>query len=80
MNVPTSEASLKDYLSSNDNMYRKLAAEHLQYEERLNELSNISHLNPDEQMEEVVLKKKKLLIKDQMEHIAVKYKSEISGH
>jgi uncharacterized protein YdcH (DUF465 family) len=80
MSVPTSEVALKDYLFNHDAHYRELVAEHRKYEERLNELTSLLHPNDEELIEEAVLKKKKLYIKDQMENIATQYKSASSGH
>ena len=69
MSIPTSEAALRDYLINHDEQYRELANEHRKYEARLNELSTLHYPNEDEQLEETVLKKKKLALKDRMEAI-----------
>lgn len=78
MSVPTSEVALKDYLFNHDSQYRELATEHRKYDERLSELTSLSHPNEDELLEEAVLKKKKLQLKDQMEQIAIEFKSTAS--
>ena len=80
MSVPTSEVALKDYLLNHDSQYRELLTEHSKYEERLTELTSLLHPNEDELIEESVLKKKKLHLKDQMETIAIQYKSATTGH
>ena len=80
MSVPTSEVALKEYLFNHDSQYRELATEHSKYEERLHELTSLLHPNEDELIEEAVLKKKKLYIKDQMEHIAAQYKTSTTSH
>lgn len=80
MSVPTSEMALKDYLFNHDAHYRELATEHSKYEERLTELTSLLHPNEDELIEESMLKKKKLHLKDQMETIAIQYKSATTGH
>lgn len=80
MSIPTSEAALKDYLLSTDEQYRELASEHRKYEARLIELASLPFPNEDEQLEETVLKKKKLLLKDQMEAIASRYRARAMGH
>lgn len=80
MSVPTSEVALKEYLFNHDSQYRELVAEHSKYEERLTELTSLIHPNEDELMEEALLKKKKLYIKDQMETIAIQFKSATVGH
>ena len=80
MSIPASDAALRDYLINNDEIYRELASEHHQYESRLNELSEIHYPSIEEQVEETILKKKKLLLKDQMEAIASKYKTSSASH
>ncbi len=80
MSVLTSEVALKDYLLNHDSQYRELATEHSKYEERLTELTSLLHPNEDELIEESVLKKKKLYLKDQMENIAIQYKTATTGH
>jgi uncharacterized protein YdcH (DUF465 family) len=80
MSIPSGEAALKDYLVSNDEHYRELATEHRKFEARLNELASLAFPNEDEQLEENVLKKKKLLLKDQMEAIASRYRTRAMGH
>lgn len=80
MSAPASEAALKDYLINHDEKYRELADEHHKYEARLSELISLTHPSDDEQVEEAILKKKKLLLKDQMEMIAKSYKSSTTSH
>jgi uncharacterized protein YdcH (DUF465 family) len=80
MSILASEAALKDYLLANDDRYRELAYEHKRYEARLSELSSLPYPNEEELIEETILKKKKLLLKDQMEAIAIKYKTSVTSH
>lgn len=80
MSVPASEAALKDYLINHDDKYRELADEHHKYDARLSELISLSHPSEDEQIEEALLKKKKLFLKDQMETIAKSYKASATSH
>lgn len=80
MSIPASDAAFRDYLISVDENYRELANEHKQYESRLNELSEVHYPSIEEQVEETVLKKKKLLLKDRMEAIASKYKASATSH
>lgn len=58
--------SLRNDLMKNDPVYRQLASEHKKYETRLSELSSLHYPNEEEQLEETLLKKKKLAVKDQM--------------
>lgn len=80
MSIPTSDIALKEYLYNHDQHYRELASEHQKYEARLSELASLAHPSEDELIEESVIKKKKLYLKDQMEVIASKYKAGAVGH
>ena len=59
----------RSYLAENHDEFRKLVLEHSQYERRLDSLTQKRYLTDDEKLEEVRLKKLKLRLKDQMEHI-----------
>jgi uncharacterized protein YdcH (DUF465 family) len=59
-------------LQSND-QYRYLAERHHELDDRLHQLIDKHYLSPNEQVEEVTLKKQKLALKDQMEQIAREY-------
>ncbi len=80
MSVLASEVALRDYLLSNDDRYRELANEHRKFEARLTELASLHYPNEDEKIEETIIKKKKLLLKDQMEVIASKFKTSVLSH
>jgi uncharacterized protein YdcH (DUF465 family) len=67
----TNTESLKEQLIMTDPEFRDLAREHGRYEERLSQLSALSYPSDDEQLEEVTLKKKKLVIKDQMQSMLI---------
>ena len=58
--------NLKEQLMKDDPVFRQLATEHKKYESRLDELSALTFPTEDEQLEETLLKKKKLALKDQM--------------
>jgi hypothetical protein len=53
---------------------QKLAMEHSQYSQRLEQLTEKRFLTDDEKIEEVRLKKLKLRLKDQMENIERQYR------
>ncbi|MCI0387180.1 MAG: DUF465 domain-containing protein [Acidobacteria bacterium] len=80
MSISASEATLRDYLITNNDQYRDLVNEHRKYEARLSELASLHYPNEDERLEETILKKKKLLLKDQMEAIARRFKTSILSH
>jgi uncharacterized protein YdcH (DUF465 family) len=60
------EEMKKKLLESNDE-FRQLATQHHLLDERIHNLAERHYLSEPEQLEEVNLKKKKLLLKDQME-------------
>ncbi|MBP1595098.1 MAG: hypothetical protein H6Q05_475 [Acidobacteria bacterium] len=79
MSVPLGEAELRQQLLSRDEEFRKLAAEHQSYDEQLEQLSRRHHLSADERMQEITLKKKKLMLKDQMYSIVQRYQKETNA-
>ena len=66
--MPQDPGSLQDLLENEE--YRRLDAQHHEYESRLADLTAKVVLNDDEQFEEVTLKKRKLQVKDRMQAIA----------
>ena len=57
---------VRDELIKTNSAFRDLVSQHQNYEERLSELAHLSYPSDDEQVEESTLKKKKLLIKDEI--------------
>ncbi len=57
---------VRDELLKSNPAFKELVNRHQSYEERLNELSALTYPNDDEQVEESTLKKKKLLVKDEI--------------
>jgi len=72
------ERAAKEYLLSNDEHFRQLAAEHQQFEQKLAELTGKPFLSMEEQVEETRIKKKKLALKDQMQILISRCQSERS--
>lgn len=70
----------KDQLLASHDEFRRLAQEHMQYAQRLDSLTQKRFLTEDEKLEEVRLKKLKLRLKDQMEHIERQYRQELHQH
>ncbi len=66
MSAVIPEAELRDQLLKENSEFRRLAAEHQSYDDQLENLSNKHFLSEEEQLQEKTLKKKKLMLKDQM--------------
>ena len=60
---------VREVLLAENDQFRKLVTEHSQYSQRLESLTQKRFLSEDEKIEEVRLKKLKLRLKDQMEHL-----------
>ncbi len=67
MAVDTHE--LKERLLQSDHEYRDLATRHHELDQRLHELLTRHFLTEPEQLEEALIKKQKLRLKDRMEDI-----------
>ena len=72
------EEEIKEHLISSNPEFRRLVEEHKQYEGRLQELHNRHHITESDHLEEIQLKKKKLHLKDQMNAMISKFRSELS--
>jgi uncharacterized protein YdcH (DUF465 family) len=65
MDMSTSD-TVKDELLKTNPTFRDLVHQHQNYENRLTELAGLTYPNYDEQIEESTLKKKKLMVKDEI--------------
>ncbi len=72
--------SVREQLLASHEEFRRLAQEHTHYSKRLDSLIEKRYLTEDEKMEEVRLKKLKLRLKDQMETIEQRFRSEQRIH
>lgn len=61
--------AIREQLMATNNEYQRLCQEHTRYDHELDQLNSKNHLNEQEQLEEVRLKKLKLRVKDQMEQL-----------
>ena len=68
-------SQVRDVLLASNDEFRRLVQEHSQYSQRLENLLQKRFLSEDEKVEEVRLKKLKLRLKDQMEHIERQFRS-----
>ncbi len=72
------EVGVKEYLIKTDQGFRKLAEQHQQYERQLERCLQRSYTNESDQIQETIIKKKKLALKDQMQMLIYRYQSEHS--
>jgi len=79
MGVLVGETELREQLLRQNDEFRKLAAEHQMYSEQLDQLNRRHHLSEEEHVQEVTLKKKKLLLKDQMYSLMQKHRHELDS-
>lgn len=70
------EMAIKDQLLNTDAEYKRLALEHRTYSDRLDQLARKPFLSESEKLEEVTLKKKKLILKDQMQDRINRYRQQ----
>jgi len=66
---------LQNLLLETNEEYRQLASRHHELDDRLHELTTKHYLSDAEQVEEINLKKRKLLLKDRMELILREYRA-----
>jgi len=65
--VSSPPEAIREQLMANNPEFQRLREEHIRYAQRLDQLSAKNHLSEQEQIEEILLKKKKLRVKDEME-------------
>jgi uncharacterized protein YdcH (DUF465 family) len=76
----TQTDSIHRELFNNNPIFRELVETHQTYEQRLHELTELHYPNDEEQIEEVKIKKKKLVLKDEIYSMISEYskKNELS--
>ncbi len=63
------EKTERDELYQANQTFRDLVNKHRNYEKRLGELAGLTYPNDDEMLEETTLKKKKLILKDEIQNM-----------
>jgi uncharacterized protein YdcH (DUF465 family) len=76
MSFEVPETELREQLMRDNAEFRRLAEEHQSYDAQLENLNNKHFLSDEEQIQEKTLKKKKLLLKDQMYLMVQKFRKE----
>lgn len=69
--------TVKKYLTTKDTEFKRLAGRHRELSDKLEKFVHRSDLGEAEQLEEKLIKKEKLALKDQMLAIAAKYQTEL---
>jgi uncharacterized protein len=72
----TTQDELRAHLIETSEEYRRLASQHSEYGKKLEELNSRHYLTPEEEVEEVRLKKLKLRLKDQMEGLLSRHRAQ----
>ena len=70
---------VRNQLLATNEEFSRLAREHSDYEQQLEELYRRPHLTEEERLLEIKLKKKKLSLKDQMERILQQHRQQGQG-
>jgi uncharacterized protein len=79
MNSLIPEAELRSQLLKVNDEFRRLAEEHQSYDHQLDDLASKHFLSEEEQLQEKYLKKKKLILKDQMYSMVQKYRKQMEA-
>ena len=69
---------LRQHLIVTNEEFSRLAKEHSEHKRKLEELYTHPHLTDADRIEEINLKKRKLVLKDQMERIIQKYRNVVA--
>ncbi|HLM03437.1 MAG TPA: YdcH family protein [Pyrinomonadaceae bacterium] len=65
--------NVKDELMKENPEFRDLVQQHQNFEKRLSELANLHYPSDEEQIEESLIKKKKLAVKDEIYAMILEY-------
>jgi uncharacterized protein YdcH (DUF465 family) len=79
MSYLMTEAELRDHLLRENAEFRRLVAEHQSYDDQLEGLTKKHFLSEEEKLQEKTLKKKKLMLKDQMYGMVQKTRKEMEA-
>jgi uncharacterized protein YdcH (DUF465 family) len=70
------QTELKAHLMATNEEFRQLAVQHAEYDRQLDAIEAKPHVTPQDEVDESRIKKLKLRIKDQMNHIMARHKAE----
>ena len=71
--MPNSSQDVRQSLLAQDPEFRSLAEEHSRCESQLEQIVKSSYLSSEDLIQEAALKKRKLQLKDRMEHLVARH-------
>ncbi|MFH0924333.1 MAG: DUF465 domain-containing protein [bacterium] len=71
------EIEIRGILSNENEEFKRLEQKHHQYDDQLGNLSKLSYLTPEQEREEVEIKKLKLKVKDEMAIMVKQYQKSL---
>ncbi len=71
--MPVSPQDVREYLLASNEEFQKLAREHSEYEQQLDQLAKQPYLSAEDLAREVALKKLKLRVKDRMQQLIARH-------
>jgi uncharacterized protein YdcH (DUF465 family) len=74
--MENNQDDLKAHLMATNEEFRSLAEKHAQYHKQLEAIEAKSHMTLQDEEEEIRLKKQKLRLKDQMNEILARYRTQ----
>ncbi len=74
--MDNTQDELKAHLMQTDQEFRRLVEQHSQYDRRLDEIESKPHVTPEDEIEEHRIKKLKLHLKDQMNEILGRHRTQ----
>jgi len=78
MEHSTQQDDLKAHLMATSEEFRTLAAQHASFDEKIQLIEQKEHVTPDDELVEHDLKKQKLRLKDQMNEIIARYRTQVA--
>ncbi len=78
MEHSTQQDDSKAHLMATSEEFRALAAQHASLDEKIQTIEQKEHVMPDDELVEHDLKKQKLKVKDQMNEILARYRTQVA--
>lgn len=78
MEHSTQQDDLKAHLMATSEEFRTLAAQHASFEQQIQAIEQKEHVTPDDELVEHGLKKRKLRLKDQMNEMMARCRTQVA--